>query len=48
MKSPEMAEQVYAASVLAVEVDSDAERNYLQRLAAALKLDGATVAKWQT
>jgi len=48
VKSPEMAEQVYAASVLAVEVNSDAERNYLQRLAAALKLDAATVAKWST
>jgi uncharacterized membrane protein YebE (DUF533 family) len=46
VKSPEMAEQVYAASVLALEVDSDAERNYLQRLAAALNLDTATVAKW--
>ncbi|MSO22016.1 MAG: tellurite resistance TerB family protein [Acidobacteria bacterium] len=48
VKSPEMAEQVYAASVLALEVDSDAERNYLQRLAAALKLDAAMVVKWQT
>jgi len=46
VKSPEMAEQVYAVSVLALEVDSDAERNYLQRLAAALNLDTATVAKW--
>jgi uncharacterized membrane protein YebE (DUF533 family) len=46
VKSPEIAEQVYAASLLALEVDSDAERNYLQRLAAALKLDAATVAKW--
>ena len=46
VKSPEMAEQVYAASVLALEVDSDAERNYLQRLASALSLDTATVAKW--
>jgi uncharacterized membrane protein YebE (DUF533 family) len=46
VKSPEMAEQVYAASVLALEVDSDAERNYLQRLVSALNLDAATVAKW--
>ena len=46
VKSLEMAEQVYAASVLALEVDSDAERNYLQRLASALNLDTATVAKW--
>ncbi|MCI0420464.1 MAG: tellurite resistance TerB family protein [Acidobacteria bacterium] len=48
VKSPEMAEQVYAASVLAIEVDSDAERNYLQRLASALKLDATVVAKWST
>ena len=46
VKTPEMAEQVYAASLLALEVDSDAERNYLQRLASALNLDTATVAKW--
>jgi uncharacterized membrane protein YebE (DUF533 family) len=46
VKSSEMAEQVYAASVLALEVDSDAERNYLQRLASALNLDTAAVAKW--
>ena len=48
VKSPEMAEQVYAASVLALEVDSDAERNYLQRLSSALNLDAAVVEKWQT
>lgn len=48
VKSPEIAEQVYAASVLALEVDSDAERNYLQRLASALNLDTATIAKWGT
>ena len=48
VKSPELAEQVYAASVLALEVDSDAERNYLHRLASALNLDAATVAKWRT
>ncbi|HEU0006851.1 MAG TPA: tellurite resistance TerB family protein [Terriglobia bacterium] len=46
VKSPEIAEQMYAASVLALEVDSDAERNYLQRLASALNLDAATMAKW--
>jgi len=44
--APEMAEQVYVASVLAVEVDSDAERNYLRRLADLLKLDPAIVQKW--
>ena len=47
VKSPEIAEQMYAASVLALEVDSDAERNYLQRLASALNLDAATMAKWK-
>jgi len=46
VKSPEMAEQVYTASMLALEVDSDAERNYLRRLATALNLDAAAVAKW--
>src|SRR5262245_3038612 len=48
VKSPEMAEQIYAASILALEVDSDAERNYLVRLAAALKLDPATVKRYNT
>ena len=36
---PQTAEQVYLASVLAIEPDSDAERSYLQYLAARLKLD---------
>jgi uncharacterized membrane protein YebE (DUF533 family) len=31
--SPEVAAQVYAASLLAIEVDTDAERSYLQQLA---------------
>jgi uncharacterized membrane protein YebE (DUF533 family) len=34
----ELAEQMYAASLLAIRVDSAAERAYLQRLAAGLKL----------
>lgn len=46
--SPEVAEQVYAASVLAIEVDSEAERNYLQRLATALKLDASVTEKWKS
>ncbi|MEE8272030.1 MAG: tellurite resistance TerB family protein [Alphaproteobacteria bacterium] len=41
---PGMAAQVYAASLLAIEVDTPAERMYLQLLAARLGLDAATVA----
>lgn len=40
--TPELAAQVYAASLLAIEVDTAAERAYLDRLAAALGLDDAT------
>lgn len=43
--SPELARQVYLASAMAIEVDSDAERAYLARLASALGLDAATVAE---
>ncbi len=42
-RSPEQAAQVYAASLLAIEVDTDAERTYLRRLAGALRLDAGTV-----
>ncbi len=35
----ELREQVYAASLLAIEVDSQAERDFLQRLARRLGLD---------
>ena len=41
--SPETARQVYAASVIAVDVDTEAERDYLKRLAAGLQLDAAEV-----
>jgi uncharacterized membrane protein YebE (DUF533 family) len=41
--SPEVAAQLYAASLLAIEVDTAAERDYLRRLAGRLGLDGATV-----
>lgn len=41
----EVAVQVYGASLLAITVDTDAERDYLKRLAAGLNLDDATVAK---
>lgn len=40
--TPELAAQVYAASLLAIEVDTAAERAYLDRLATALGLDDAT------
>ncbi len=42
--SPEQAAEIYAASLLAVTVDSAAERGYLAMLAARLKLDDALVA----
>ncbi len=35
---PEMAAQIYAASLLAIEVDTPAEREYLQRLASGMGL----------
>jgi uncharacterized membrane protein YebE (DUF533 family) len=40
----QVATQVYAASLLAIEVDTDQERRYLQDLAAALGLDSNAVA----
>jgi uncharacterized membrane protein YebE (DUF533 family) len=43
VKSQEVAVQVYGASLLAIEVDTPAERDYLQRLANGLSLDGETV-----
>lgn len=42
--TPEQAAEIYAASLLAVTVDSAAERGYLAMLAARLKLDDALVA----
>ena len=43
--SPEVAAQVYAASLLAINVDTEAERDYLKTLASRLNLDPAAVAK---
>lgn len=40
---PEVGTEVYLAALLAVEVESEAERDYLRRLAAALKLEPALV-----
>ena len=41
---PEMAAQIYAASMLAIEVDTDAEKRYMQQLASGLGLDAQVVA----
>jgi uncharacterized membrane protein YebE (DUF533 family) len=43
VSSPEVAAEVYAASLLAIEVDTDAEREYLQRLAQGTGLEPAVV-----
>jgi uncharacterized membrane protein YebE (DUF533 family) len=43
IRSPEVAAQVYAASLLTIEVDTDAERNYLQQLAQRTGLQPASV-----
>lgn len=43
--SPELAEQFYVASRLAIRPDSDADRSYLQYLAARLQLDPNRVAE---
>ena len=42
-RTPQMAVEVYAASLLAIEVDTPAEQDYLRRLADGLRLDPATV-----
>lgn len=41
--TPEQAAEIYVASLLAIDVDSAAERGYLAMLAARLKLDDALV-----
>lgn len=41
--NPAQAAEVYAASLLAIDVDSEAERAYLRNLAAALRLDAGVV-----
>jgi uncharacterized membrane protein YebE (DUF533 family) len=40
---PEVATEIYLAALLAIDVDSEAEANYLHRLAAALRLDDGVV-----
>jgi uncharacterized membrane protein YebE (DUF533 family) len=37
--NPQMATEVYAASLLAIEVDTPEERDYLRQLAQGLELD---------
>jgi uncharacterized membrane protein YebE (DUF533 family) len=44
----QVAAEVYAASLLAIEVDTQAERDYLQRLADGLGLDGGVVQRLHT
>jgi uncharacterized membrane protein YebE (DUF533 family) len=44
VQSPELAAEVYAASLLAIEVDTPAEQAYLQQLAQKLRIDPAVVA----
>lgn len=41
--TPELAQQVYAVSLLAIDVDTETERHYLKTLASKLNLDGDTV-----
>jgi uncharacterized membrane protein YebE (DUF533 family) len=43
-RTPEEAAEIYVASLLAIDVDSPAERGYLDMLAARLKLDAKLVA----
>jgi len=45
VKSPEMAGHVYAVSLAAVRVDTEAERSYMDRLAQRLGMTEAAVAK---
>jgi len=43
VRHPAQAAEVYAASLLAIDIDSEAERAYLRALAAALRLEPAVV-----
>ncbi len=46
-RTPQVAVEVYAASLLAIEVDTPGEQDYLRRLAEGLRLDPATVQRVQ-
>jgi uncharacterized membrane protein YebE (DUF533 family) len=39
VKTPEMAKQVYAVSLMAIELDTEAERDHIRQLARGLGLD---------
>jgi uncharacterized membrane protein YebE (DUF533 family) len=43
VRNPAQAAEVYAASLLAIDIDSEAEREYLRNLATALRLDPGVV-----
>jgi uncharacterized membrane protein YebE (DUF533 family) len=43
VRNPAQAAEVYAASLLAIDIDSEAERAYLRALATALRLDAGVV-----
>jgi uncharacterized membrane protein YebE (DUF533 family) len=45
VRHPAQAAEVYAASLLAIDIDTDAERRYLRELAATLDLNAETVTK---
>lgn len=45
VKSPNQAAEIYAASLLAIDVDTDQEQRYLAELARALRLDSNMVAQ---
>jgi uncharacterized membrane protein YebE (DUF533 family) len=42
-RTPAVAAEVYAASILAIDIDTEAERQYLRELARRLGLDAGTV-----
>jgi len=47
-KQPQLAPQIYAASLLAIEVDTPAEREYMQQLADNLNLDRGVVSELES
>lgn len=42
---PEVATEIYLAALMAVDIDTEAERQYFRRLATALRLDAGVVAR---
>ncbi len=47
VSSPEMARQVYTVSLMAIDVDTELERQYMDTLASRLELDESTVRQIQ-